>query len=39
MYEPVILAASAALSGTSVAPKSTVLAVNCWMPPPEPMAW
>jgi len=30
---------SASVIGTSEAPKSTVPAVNCWMPPPEPMAW
>jgi len=30
---------SEAFIGTSVAPKSTVLLVNCLMPPPEPMPW
>src|SRR5660398_225925 len=25
--------------GASVAPKSTVPNVNCWMPPPEPIPW
>ena len=27
---------SAAVIGTSLAPKSTVFLVNCWMPAPEP---
>src|SRR4051812_25216440 len=30
---------SVALMGTSVAPKSMVPAVNCWMPAPEPTPW
>ena len=30
---------SASLMGSSVAPKSTVLAAICFTPPPEPMAW
>ena len=30
---------SAAAIGTSVAPKSTVFLMNCWMPAPEPTAW
>jgi len=25
--------------GASLAPKSTVPWVNCWMPPPEPIDW
>ena len=33
------LASSASLIGASVAPKSTVPAVNCWIPPPEPIDW
>ena len=30
---------SSSFIGESEAPKSTVPAVNCAMPPPEPMAW
>ena len=30
---------SSSFMGESVAPKSTVPAVNCAMPPPEPMPW
>ena len=33
------LSSSAALSGMSVAPKVTVLAWICLMPPPEPIDW
>ena len=33
------LSSSSGLSGMSDAPKSTVLAVICLMPPPEPMDW
>jgi hypothetical protein len=25
--------------GASLAPKSTVPAVTCWMPPPDPIDW
>ena len=32
-------ASSVADMGTSVAPKSMVPAVNCWMPAPEPTPW
>jgi len=30
---------SVAPIGTSLAPKSTVFLMNCWMPAPEPTAW
>ena len=38
---PFFLAAATSSSSIaeSVAPKSTVPAVNCAMPPPEPMPW
>jgi hypothetical protein len=32
-------ASSSGFIGASVAPKSTVPAVNCAIPPPEPIAW
>ncbi len=33
------LASSSALSGASDAPKSTVFALICVIPPPDPMDW
>jgi len=36
---PPAAVSSACVIGTSLAPKSTVPLVYCWMPAPEPTAW